>query len=131
MIPIKTKSLYSEIASELCMEVNTVEKINEFYWHSVREHLSELKTPSILISGLGSFHLKGWHLNKTISKLKQKVVKWNIDAERKPIYDNYNQDLMRALNVQILWNKELKRKEYYKLKKTAYKNGKSVSNMEI
>jgi hypothetical protein len=68
MIPKKASKLYKEVSEDLNIEESLVENLIEFYYREVRNAMTELKHPKLVIEGLGNFVIKPYAVRKAIPR---------------------------------------------------------------
>lgn len=68
MRPKKVKQLIPELAKKLQLSEKEVESVLEIYWDKIRKTLSSLEHDAVFLSGLGTFVIKPWQLEKKIKK---------------------------------------------------------------
>lgn len=128
MIPKKANKLYSQVAEDLNIEEDLVDKFIEYYYKTIKEHLADLKHPRINVDGLG-------HFNAMHSIVKSRITKFtksldNHDTSTFKAYHNKKSleiKLDQLANMDKMITEEQARKDNFK--KTKNENS-SKSNLE-
>jgi nucleoid DNA-binding protein len=66
MKPHRIKDLISPLAHQHGLSQEVAEKIVRSYWSYVREVLSKLEEPRVMLPNLGTFNVKHWSVDKMI-----------------------------------------------------------------
>ncbi len=122
MNPYKTRNSYPEIAEQFSLEVEDIKSINQFYWKYIHKQLSNLVNPIILITGLGTMDIKHWRVESAIEKLKKNVKKWSHTKRGSVIYDGYQEDLLKVLQLKSALASEVINENNTNVRKDSYKN---------
>lgn len=75
MIPKKPNQIFNEVAEELEISSDLVDKFITFYYKEVRKHLSELSHIRVNIDGLGHMVVKRKTIDKLIVKYENMIAK--------------------------------------------------------
>ncbi len=124
MIPSKPNKLFKEIAEELDISEDLVDKFITLYYKEIRRHLSELNYTRINIDGLGKMVIKPKTVNKLIDKHSARIENINTYS----FQGHYNKKRLEArledlkkIKVQIDEQSE-KKKDFLKVKYGSEKN---------
>ena len=77
MIPKKSDTLFKDVAEELEISEDLVEKFVTFYYKDVRKHLTELNHTRINLDGLGHMVIKTKTVGILIEKYNRMIAKAN------------------------------------------------------
>jgi len=77
MIPKKSDTLFKDVAEELEISEDLVEKFVTFYYKDVRKHLTELNHTRINLDGLGHMVIKTKTVEILIEKYNRMIAKAN------------------------------------------------------
>lgn len=124
MIPKKANKLYTQVAEDLNIEEDLVDKFIGYYYKSIKEHLSELIHPRINVEGLGHFNAMHSIVKKGITRCNKSLD--NHDTSTFKAY--YNKKNLEVKLDQLIVLEELISKE--QAKKDNFKKTKNESSTE-
>ena len=75
MVPKKAKDFRKAVAEELGLSEYLVNDFIDFYWDTVRTHMSDLDHIAIQIPNLGTFKIKEARIPETIEKYKATIIR--------------------------------------------------------
>jgi len=115
MIPKKPNSLFKEVAEDLEISEDLVDKFITFYYKDVRKHLSELNHIRINLDGLGHMVVRP----KTVDNL---IIKYNRMADKADTYQfsGYFNKKRLENRLESLYDIQKQLKEFKEVK-TAFK----------
>ena len=115
MIPKKANSLFKEVAEDLEMSEDLVDKFVTFYYKDIRKHLSELNHIRINLDGLGYMTVR----SKTVNNL---ILKYNRMADKADTYQfsGYFNKKRLENRLESLYGVQKQLKEFNEVK-TAFK----------
>jgi hypothetical protein len=119
MNPKKLKDILGIVSEKTNLEVDVINKINNHFWTSVREKLSNLENLTVHVTNLGNFNFKEWDLDKSIS-FHEKWLKEDDNKENLLKYKAYEDRLERLNNLKKLQLEEYNRK--INIRSNEYKN---------
>jgi hypothetical protein len=129
MNPKKPKEFIKPTAEALGLSETLVDDVTGFYWASVRKALSDLESPSITVTNLGTFKAR---YNK-ISLLQKKYQAYldNLTAEKmtfnKHTIQNTSKQKLEGLDkVKKQLEEEYQRKQEVKQKRQEYVTNKNM-----
>ena len=129
MNPKKPKEFIKPTADALKVSETLVDDVTAFYWSQVRKALSDIESPSITVTNLGTFKVR---YNK-IGILETKYTNYlaNLEADRmtfnKHAIQNMSKQKLEALDsVRKQMEEEHKRKQEVKIKRQEYVNNKTM-----
>lgn len=115
MMPKKPIKLYEQLAEETGLPQSFIENTVEFYYKTLRKHLTDLDDIKIKVDHLGYFTIKKGVVLKTLPKLETKLIEH--DTSTYPAYFNKKQ-LEEKVEVLKKAHKKItelqKRKEEFK-----------------
>jgi hypothetical protein len=111
MIPKKPNTLFKEVAEDLEISEDLVDKFITFYYKDVRKHLSELSHTRINLDGLGHMTVRA----KTVDNL---IIKYNRMANKADTYQfsGYFNKKRLETRLESLYSVQEKLKEFNKVK---------------
>ena len=115
MIPKKPNTLFKEVAEDLEMSEDLIDKFVTFYYKDIRKHLSELNHIRINLDGLGHMTVR----SKTVDSL---IVKYNRMADKADTYrfSGYFNKKRLENRLESLYGIQKQLKEFNEVK-TAFK----------
>lgn len=118
MVPKKAKLHVKQVAKTLDCSEDLVDDLMQFYYSDVRKALSELKSPSITVEGLGRFLIKPWRLNEDLEKIQKTLQTMDVTVFKgyswKTRLEVEKQEIIR---IQEMVNEEKIRKDKVKQKR--------------
>lgn len=133
MNPKKPKEFIKPTAEELELKESIVDDVVSFYWNTVRKVLSNLESPSVSVTNLGTFKVR---YNK-IEKLKQKYENYlsNLNYEEMTFNQHTILNISKAkiASLDLIKSKmeeERQRKLEVKQKRKEYESNKDVESQE-
>jgi hypothetical protein len=123
MNPKKTNNFYKIVAEEMNLSDVLVEDLIEFYYKDLRNTMSNLKHPRIMVNGLGQFVAKTFLVRKFIDKYTKSLN--NHDTSTYKAYHNkkqIEQKLSLLISLEELISKEEIKKTNFKSKKNETKS---------
>jgi nucleoid DNA-binding protein len=124
MIPKKANKLYKQLAEDLDIEEDLVDKFIEHYYKEVRLALTNLSEPRINLDGLGHFVVRSALVKSSIPKITDKLS--NHDTSTFNAYHN-----KKGLELKLEQLKVLEKKiDIEEERKTNYKNIKDESSIK-
>jgi nucleoid DNA-binding protein len=124
MIPKKANKLYKQLAEDLDIEEDLVDKFIEHYYKEVRLALTNLSEPRINLDGLGHFVVRSALVKSSIPKITDKLS--NHDTSTFNAYHN-----KKGLELKLKQLKVLEKKiDIEEERKTNYKNIKDESSIK-
>lgn len=129
MNPKKPKEFIKPTADTLDTSEVLVQDVVEFYWAAVRKALSDLESPSVAVSNLGTFKVR-YNKIELLKKRHQSYLD-NIDKEsmtfNKHNMSNVSKAKLESLdNIKKQLQDEHARKQEVKLKRTEYVTNKAL-----
>jgi hypothetical protein len=115
VIPKKPNTLFKEVAEELEISEDLVDKFITFYYKDVRKHLSEINHIRINLDGLGQMVIRPKTVENLILKYKRMVDK----ADTYEFSGYYNKKRLET-RLETLYGAQEKIEEFNKAK-TAFK----------
>lgn len=111
MIPKKPNTLFKEVAEELEISEDLVDKFITFYYKDVRKHLSEINHIRINLDGLGQMVIRPKTVENLILKYKRMVNK----ADTYEFSGYYNKKRLET-RLETLYGAQEKIEEFNKAK---------------
>lgn len=111
MIPKKPNTLFKEVAEELEISEDLVDKFITFYYKDVRKHLSEINHIRINLDGLGQMVIRPKTVENLILKYKRMVDK----ADTYEFSGYYNKKRLET-RLETLYGAQEKIEEFNKAK---------------
>lgn len=129
MNPKKPKDFIKPTAEELGHSETLVDNVTGFYWSTVRKALSELESPSIAVTNLGTFKVR----YKKIQALEKRhqIYLDNLEADHmtfnKHTLQNISKKKLEGLeNIKKQMEAEFKRKQEVRTKRKKYIDEKAL-----
>jgi nucleoid DNA-binding protein len=125
MIPKKANKLYKQLAEDLNIEEDLVDKFIEHYYKEIRSALVNLKYPRINVDGLGHFAIRPGLVNAHIPKFTKDLL-----AHDTTTFTAYHtkKGLELKLNQLITLEEKIKVEEKRKEEFKKTKNESSIKN---
>ena len=117
MIPKKSDSLFKDVAEELEISEDLVDKFVSFYYKDVRKHLTELNYTRINLDGLGHMVIKTKTVGTMIGKYNRMIAK----ADTYNFSGYFNKKRLES-RIEALNSMQIKIDEFNKEKKEFRKN---------
>lgn len=105
MSPIKAKEVIKELALELSEDSQEYILIHEYYWKGIREAMMIPQTPSIYVTGLGTFELQPRKVEKKYKELLNKMMFWKKKKVDNAISNQYEKEYLVIKKVYDQINK--------------------------
>ncbi len=135
MIPVKALTLIKETAKRTGLPEDTVKKIVEFYYKSLKSNLTNLDFSSYVLEKFGKFAIKERRFQEETTKLERILQK---GEERKDSLTPYFETSIRTAQEDLIKMEKIKKilldnkqkKAFISLHKETYKNDKVAKTME-
>ena len=122
MNPKKAKDLIKPTAQIEGVSEALVKDLTTFFWKDVRKELSEVKTPNLIVQGLGTFRARPWTLPNSILKYQRIINKYKsvidqggrITMQKFAIMKESENNLEKLLKLQELVKEEQEKKKTVK-----------------
>lgn len=117
MVPKKAKEFLKPTAEEFGVSEQLVEIVTDFYWKSVRQNLSDLSAPTIMIANFGSFNVKPSILEKerdNYQKYVDKLQGQDLTFQKHKLMLDVEGRIRMIDNMREMYQKDLSRRKEIK-----------------
>jgi hypothetical protein len=129
MNPKKPKHLIKPTADALDLSETLVDDIVGFYWSAVRKALSDLESPSITVTNLGTFKVRYNKIDQVQTKYNnylQKLEAEKMTFNKHAIQNTSKEKLDKLADLKVKMECEFQRKKEVQTKRTEYVNNKGM-----
>ena len=135
LVPIKAKSLFTEVSKRTGLPQDVVEKVINFYYDQLKDKLTNLEFSAFVLEGLGKFRIKSTIVPKEEARLSSLIkcglAKGNdITPKRQGDLRNAQENLPKVQNIKKMLEDIKQKKEFITLYKITYKDDKITKALE-